>query len=62
VVNTLFIGFVAAVSLALGLAFGLGGRGVASELTQAWLEHGHRIVTSETSPVKAGGTHPSETH
>lgn len=35
-VNTLFIGVVAALALAFGLAFGLGGRDVASELTQSW--------------------------
>jgi hypothetical protein len=37
-VNTLFIGLVAAVSLAFGLAFGLGGRDVAAELTRSWYE------------------------
>lgn len=37
-VNTLFIGLVAAVALAFGLAFGLGGRDVAAELTRSWYE------------------------
>lgn len=37
-VNTLFIGVVAALALAFGLAFGLGGREVAGQLTQAWYE------------------------
>jgi hypothetical protein len=37
-VNTLFIGVVAALSLAFGLAFGLGGRDVAAQLTQRWYE------------------------
>lgn len=37
-VNTLFIGIVAAVALAFGLAFGLGGRDVAAQLTQRWYE------------------------
>ncbi|HUQ79344.1 MAG TPA: small-conductance mechanosensitive ion channel [Patescibacteria group bacterium] len=37
-VNTLFIGLVAALALAFGLAFGLGGRDVASQLTQSWYE------------------------
>ncbi len=36
VVNTLYIGLVAAVALALGLAFGLGGRETAAQLTQRW--------------------------
>jgi mechanosensitive ion channel-like protein len=35
-VNTLFIGVVGALALAFGLAFGLGGREVAAELTQSW--------------------------
>jgi hypothetical protein len=37
-VNTLFIGVVAALALAFGLAFGLGGRDVAGQLTQRWYE------------------------
>ena len=35
-VNTLFIGLVGAVALAFGLAFGLGGRDVAAQITQDW--------------------------
>jgi hypothetical protein len=37
-VNTLFVGIVAALALAFGLAFGLGGREVAAQLTQRWYE------------------------
>jgi hypothetical protein len=37
-VNTLFVGLVAALALAFGLAFGLGGREVAAQLTQTWYE------------------------
>jgi len=37
-VNTLFIGLVGAIALAFGLAFGLGGREVAAELTRSWYE------------------------
>ena len=37
-VNILFIGVVAALALAFGLAFGLGGRDVAAQLTQSWYE------------------------
>ncbi len=36
VVNTLYIGLVAAIALALGLAFGLGGRDTAARLTEQW--------------------------
>jgi hypothetical protein len=37
-VNTLFVGVVGALALAFGLAFGLGGREVASQLTQSWYD------------------------
>jgi hypothetical protein len=37
-VNTLFIGLVAALALAFGLAFGLGGRDVAARLTEQWYQ------------------------
>jgi len=55
VVHTLFIGFVGALSLALGLAFGLGGRDAAADITQTWLEQGHRIVTTEGGGEKPLG-------
>lgn len=45
VVNTLFIGLVATVALALGLSFGLGGREAAAEVTRSWLE-----TTREVAP------------
>ena len=35
-VNILFVGLVGALALAFGLAFGLGGRDVAAQLTQSW--------------------------
>ncbi len=37
VVNTLYIGLVSALALALGLAFGLGGRDTAARLTEQWV-------------------------
>jgi hypothetical protein len=69
-VNTLFIGVVAAVSLALGLAFGLGGRDVAAQLTQRWYEqsqdaaarvraHAEGSDTSERRPSKRATSAPS---
>jgi hypothetical protein len=40
VVNTLLVGLIGALALALGLAFGLGGREVAARITQSWYEKG----------------------
>lgn len=37
-VNTLFMGFIAALALALGLAFGLGSRDTAGEIVRAWYQ------------------------
>jgi hypothetical protein len=44
VVNTLFIGLVASLALAVGLAFGLGGRDVAARITEQWYEGGRKMV------------------
>src|SRR5262249_40840656 len=38
VVNTLLIGLIGALALALGLAFGLGGREVAAQITRGWYD------------------------
>jgi hypothetical protein len=43
-VNTLFMGFVAALALALGLSFGLGGRETAAEIVQTWYRRGQEAV------------------
>lgn len=40
VVNTLFVAIVSAVALAFALAFGLGGRDVAAQMTQSWYQRG----------------------
>jgi hypothetical protein len=55
-VNTLFIGVVAALSLAIGLAFGFGGRDVAAELTRQWYESSRR-----TAERVAAATQESDT-
>jgi hypothetical protein len=44
VVNTLLVGLVGAIALALGLAFGLGGREVAAQITQKWYENGRSLA------------------
>ena len=43
-VNTLFMGFVGALALAFGLAFGLGGRDTASQIVQNWYVQGRRAA------------------
>ena len=40
IVNTLFMAVVGALALAVGLAFGLGGRDVASDITERWYNSG----------------------
>ncbi|HEY6959306.1 MAG TPA: small-conductance mechanosensitive ion channel [Candidatus Limnocylindria bacterium] len=55
-VNTLFIGVVAAVALAFGLAFGLGGRDEASQIWRDWRSHATQALrraetTSATQPA-----------
>jgi hypothetical protein len=58
-VNILFIGIVAALALAFGLAFGLGGRDVAGQLAQSWYEQSQ----SAAARVKAHqeGVEPDDT-
>jgi hypothetical protein len=52
-VNTLFMGFVGALALAFGLAFGLGGRDTASQIVHTWYMKGQmaapRIQQAGTS-------------
>lgn len=59
-VNTLFIGLIAALSLAFGLAFGLGGREVAAQLTQEWYQASKstadRVKQQSASGPRAGAT------
>jgi hypothetical protein len=50
IVNTLFIGLVSILVLALGLSFGLGGREVASRIVTAWYEKTPTILP----PTDAG--------
>lgn len=55
-INILFVGIVAALALAFGLAFGLGGRDVAAQLTQQWYQASQtaaqkvRTATEESAP------------
>jgi hypothetical protein len=43
-VNTLFMGFVGALALACGLAFGLGGRDTAGEIVRTWYVRGQQAT------------------
>ena len=43
-VNTLFMGLIGALALALGLAFGLGGRDTAAEIVRGWYERGQQAA------------------
>jgi flagellar biogenesis protein FliO len=49
-VNILFIGVVAALALGFGLAFGLGGRDVAGQLTQDWYRRSQEVA-AQAEPV-----------
>ncbi len=60
VVNTLFIGTVGAVALAVGLAFGLGGRDVAARMAEGWYASGQeasrRVKQYANSRASASST------
>ncbi|BDE07946.1 hypothetical protein WPS_32220 [Vulcanimicrobium alpinum] len=61
VVNTLYIGLVSALALALGLAFGLGGRETAARLTEKWSGQLETTVTKiqaiQESPAAEASAH-----
>jgi hypothetical protein len=63
-VNILFIGLVGALALAFGLAFGLGGRDVAAELTRSWYDSSQQAagrVRAATGQPGASRPAPSRT-
>jgi hypothetical protein len=51
-VNTLFIATVGALALALGLAFGIGGRDTAAEVVREWYERSRRIGPKAGEPAE----------
>lgn len=57
-VNILFTGVVLALAIAFGLAFGLGGRNVAEQLTQTWYENSKQIAPKVAQPP-AGPSAPA---
>jgi small-conductance mechanosensitive channel len=66
-VNTLFMGFVGALALALGLAFGLGGRDTASEIVSDWYQQGKESApkiaeATDVAQQEMGGKDPTTMH
>ena len=55
-VNILFIGLVAALAIAFGLAFGLGGREVAAQVTQSWYDKSREVSAAAAAQMEAKGT------
>jgi hypothetical protein len=49
-INTLFTGFVGALAVALGLAFGLGGRDLASRTLENWYDQAQEVKPSRRKP------------
>ncbi|MGA7730060.1 MAG: small-conductance mechanosensitive ion channel [Chloroflexia bacterium] len=54
-VNTLFMGLVGALALAIGLAFGLGGRETAGQIVQGWYEQGRKLGPKVQRAANAAG-------
>jgi Conserved TM helix len=52
-VNTLFMAVVGALALALGLAFGLGGRETAAQIVRGWYEGGQRAAPKMAQAAEA---------
>ncbi len=55
-VNILFIGVVAALAIALGLSFGLGGREVAAQVTQDWYTRSKEVSALAAARMEKGST------
>jgi len=54
-VNTLFMGFVGALALAAGLAFGLGGRDTAGQMVQNWYQGAQQAQPRIAQAAQAAG-------
>ncbi len=69
VVNTLFIGLVATIVLAVGLAFGLGGQQTAAQITSSWYQKGQaasakvaeKVMEAEAEDQGVGSSAPLST-
>lgn len=62
-VNTLLIGLIGSVALAVGLAFGLGGRDVAAQITQNWYQSSQTLANAarQRANLPGRGTVTEET-
>ncbi len=58
-VNILFIGVVAALAIALGLSFGLGGREVAAQVTQDWYTRSKEVSALAAARMEKAATEPT---
>jgi hypothetical protein len=54
-VNTLFMGLVGALALALGLSFGLGGRDTAGQIVQVWYSKGKELAPKVQQAAESAG-------
>ena len=61
-VNTLFMATVGAVALALGLAFGIGGRDTAAELVREWYERSRRLAPKAGETAERRDVHTERPH
>lgn len=61
IVNTLFMGMIGAISLAIGLAFGLGGKDTAAKITETWYRNASEMAerARATSGSQSGSMPPA---
>lgn len=59
-INTLFMGFVGALALAVGLAFGLGGRDLASRSLENWYDQAQEAKPNAKRAARAAPDHSAE--
>ena len=58
-INTLLVGLIGSVALAVGLAFGLGGRDVAAQITQKWYESSQSLANAARQRANLPGSNAS---
>jgi hypothetical protein len=58
IVNTLFMGLIGAISLAIGLAFGLGGKDTAAKITERWYQNASQMADRARAQSPSTGSMP----